>query len=152
MSQDIYENDPLNEEDCDVTESGQQVPGQQAPGQQSLGQQSLGQAPGQAPGQELKCTSVPVVNDNEVFNVSNNIYTYEEAQKVCSAFDASLATYDQIERSYRKGGEWCNYGWSDGQMAFFPTQKKTWETLQNSDDTKHVCGLYYGFWYRKRRP
>ena len=136
MSQDIYDNDPLNEEDCDVTESGQQTPGQQTPGQQTPGQQT----PGQAPGQELNCTSIPVVSDHEVFNVSNNVYSYEEAQKVCSAFDASLATYDQIERSYRNGGEWCNYGWSDGQMAFFPTQKKTWETLQKSEGTKHACG------------
>jgi len=80
------------------------------------------------------------VTDNQVFNVGNNIYTYEEAQKVCSAFDASLATYDQIEQSYANGGEWCNYGWSDGQMAFFPTQKQTWEDLQVNPKTKNICG------------
>ena len=77
---------------------------------------------------------------NQVFNVANNVYTYEEAQKVCSAFDASLATYDQIEASYKNGGEWCNYGWSDDQMAYFPTQKETWEKLQNNPNTKHACG------------
>lgn len=77
---------------------------------------------------------------DQVFNVSNNVYTYEEAQQVCTAFDASLATYDQIERSYQKGGEWCNYGWSEGQMAYFPTQKDTWEKLQNNPNTKHACG------------
>lgn len=80
------------------------------------------------------------VSDKQVFNVSNNLYTYEEAQKVCSAFDASLATYDQIEQSYANGGEWCNYGWSDGQMAFFPTQKETWEQLQDNPNTKNICG------------
>ena len=80
------------------------------------------------------------VSDKQVFNVSNNLYTYEEAQKVCSAFDASLATYDQIEQSYMNGGEWCNYGWSDGQMAFFPTQKKTWDLLQDNPKTKNICG------------
>lgn len=79
-------------------------------------------------------------SENQVFNVSNNLYTYEEAQKVCAAFDASLATYDQIETSYENGGEWCNYGWSDGQMAYFPTQKDTWEKLQNNPNTKHACG------------
>mgnify|MGYP001589422624 FL=1 len=77
---------------------------------------------------------------NQVFNVGNNVYTYEEAQKVCAAFDASLATYDQIEASYKNGGEWCNYGWSDDQMAYFPTQKDTWEKLQNNPNTKHACG------------
>ena len=77
---------------------------------------------------------------DQVFNVSNNVYTYEEAQQVCTAFDASLATYDQIESSYQKGGEWCNYGWSEGQMAYFPTQKNTWDKLQNNPNTKHACG------------
>ena len=122
LTEDIYENDPDNEQDNNL----------QSPGQEATGQE--------APGQEVKCNSGPNVSDNEVFNVSNNVYSYEEAQKVCSAFDASLATYDQIEHSYKNGGEWCNYGWSDGQMAFFPTQKKTWETLQKSEGTKHVCG------------
>lgn len=78
--------------------------------------------------------------DKQVFNVSNNLYNYEEAQKVCAAFDASLATYDQIETAYNNGGEWCNYGWSDGQMAYFPTQKETWEQLQNNPNMKHACG------------
>lgn len=77
---------------------------------------------------------------NQVFNVSNNLYTYEEAQEVCKAFDATLATYDQIENSYQNGGEWCNYGWSDGQMAYFPTQKATWSKLQQNPKSKHACG------------
>jgi hypothetical protein len=76
----------------------------------------------------------------EVFNISNNLYTYEDAQAICSAYGAELATYDQIESAYNDGGEWCNYGWSDGQMAFFPTQKSTWEKLQKSSDHKNDCG------------
>ena len=79
-------------------------------------------------------------NNNQVFNVANNLYTYEEAQAVCKAFDASLATYDQIENSYNAGGEWCNYGWSEGQMAFFPTQKSTWSKLQKNPKTQNSCG------------
>ena len=51
-----------------------------------------------------------------------------------------MATYDQIEESYNKGGEWCNYGWSDGQMAFFPTQKSTWDKLQQNPKHKNDCG------------
>ena len=61
--------------------------------------------------------------ESEVFNISNNKYTYEDAQAICKSYDASLATYDQIERAYNNGAEWCNYGWSDGQMILFPTQK-----------------------------
>ena len=78
--------------------------------------------------------------ENEVFNVSDNKYNYEDAQAVCSSFGAKLATYDQIEAAYNKGAEWCNYGWSDGQMAFFPTQKGTWDKLQKFPKKKNNCG------------
>jgi hypothetical protein len=75
-----------------------------------------------------------LLDDREVFNVSNNLYTYEDAKAVCKAMDAELATYDQVEKAYNNGAEWCNYGWSDGQMALFPTQKATWEKLQKLDE------------------
>jgi hypothetical protein len=77
---------------------------------------------------------------NEVFNISNNLYTYDDAQAICSAYGATIANYEQIEDAYKRGGEWCNYGWSDGQMALFPTQKSTWDTLQKTTDKKNNCG------------
>jgi hypothetical protein len=78
--------------------------------------------------------------ENEVFNVSNNLYTYEDAPEVCSLYGAKVATYEQVEEAYNKGGEWCNYGWSEGQLALFPTQKSTWSKLQGSEQTKNNCG------------
>lgn len=80
------------------------------------------------------------VQQNEVFNVSNNLYTYDDARAVCTAFGARLATYDEIEDAYNKGGEWCSYGWSEGQMAYFPTQKSTWLDLQKNPKKKNNCG------------
>jgi len=82
---------------------------------------------------------LPIIDD-EVFNVSNNKYSYEDAQAVCGSYGAKLATYDQIEAAYNNGAEWCNYGWSDGQMAFFPTQKGTWDKLQKFPKKKNNCG------------
>ena len=82
---------------------------------------------------------VPVSTD-EVFNVSNNLYTYDDAQSICAAYSAKLATYDQIEDAYKRGAEWCNYGWSEGQMAYFPTQKSTWQELQKDKKHKNDCG------------
>ncbi len=76
----------------------------------------------------------------EVFNISNNLYTYDDAQAVCAAYGARLATYDEIEDAYDNGADWCNYGWSDGQMAFFPTQKETWTKLQKNPKRKNDCG------------
>lgn len=79
-------------------------------------------------------------NKDEVFNVGNNLYTYDDAKTLCSAYGARLATYDEIEDAYNRGAEWCNYGWSDGQMAYFPTQKSTWDKLQDNPKTKNNCG------------
>ena len=76
----------------------------------------------------------------EVFNFANNKYNYDDAQAICKAYGAELATYDQIENSYNNGSEWCNYGWSADQMAYFPTQKETWKKLQSDDKKKNACG------------
>ena len=46
----------------------------------------------------------------------------------------------QIEDAYKSGAEWCNYGWSDNQLALFPTQKTTWHKLQKIKGHKHDCG------------
>jgi len=88
-------------------------------------------------------TTAPVSSSTgheEVFNIANNLYTYDDAQAICTAYGARLATYDDIEKAYEAGGEWCNYGWSDGQMIFFPTQKNTWQNLQKDPTKKNNCG------------
>ena len=35
---------------------------------------------------------------------------------------ADWQLYPIIE-AYKKGAEWCNYGWTQGQLATYPTQK-----------------------------
>lgn len=77
----------------------------------------------------------------EVFNVSRNIYTYNDANAVCGAFGAELATYDQVKHAYDNGADWCNYGWVKGQMAVYPTQKATYEKMQKgSAEQRNACG------------
>jgi len=80
------------------------------------------------------------IDKKEVFNIAGNKFTYTDAPAVCAVYGAELATYDQVEEAYEDGGEWCNYGWSEDQMAFFPTQKDTWEKLQLNPATAHKCG------------
>jgi len=80
------------------------------------------------------------INTDEVFNIADNAYTYDDAKMVCAAYDAKLATYSQVESAYNNGGEWCNYGWSADQLALFPTQQLTYSELQKTDDHKHDCG------------
>lgn len=76
----------------------------------------------------------------QVFNIPGNYYGYEEANTLCKAYDSRLATYEEVEKTYKEGGEWCNYGWSDGQMALFPTQAETYKNLQNIPGHEHDCG------------
>lgn len=76
----------------------------------------------------------------EVFNVPGNYFSYDDAKAVCSAYDSRLATYKEVEDSYNSGAEWCNYGWSEGQMALYPTQQTTWDGLQKIEGHENDCG------------
>jgi hypothetical protein len=76
----------------------------------------------------------------QVFNIPGNYYTYENAKALCTAYGANLANYEQVEKAYKNGAEWCNYGWSDGQMALFPTQQNTFNQLQTIQGHEHDCG------------
>lgn len=96
-----------------------------------------------SPEQELeirKKKASAVEEKKEVFHVKQNTYNYKQAKAVCKALDSELATYDQIRKAFNKGAEWCGYGWSEDQMALFPTQMKTWKKLQKNKDHKHNCG------------
>ena len=78
----------------------------------------------------------------QVFNVSRNLYTFSEAEPLCRAFGAELATYDQVKEAYERGADWCNYGWTKGQLAVYPTQKDTYEKLQHGpEDQRMSCGV-----------
>ena len=80
------------------------------------------------------------LNKKQVYNISNNIFSYKDARAACKAHDGDLATYHQVLDTYKKGGEWCNYGWSEGQMALYPTQKDTWEELEKDPESAGTCG------------
>ena len=76
----------------------------------------------------------------QVFNIPGNYYNYENAKALCKAYGSELASYDQIEQAYNSGAEWCNYGWSANQLALFPTQKQTYNTLQKTPGHENDCG------------
>jgi hypothetical protein len=71
---------------------------------------------------------------SEVFHISDQRFTYDEARAVCAAYDSELSTLEQIMDAFAEGAEWCSYGWSAGGMALYPTQKDTWQLLQNEVD------------------
>jgi hypothetical protein len=85
---------------------------------------------------------LPISADNkEVFNVSSNKFTFYDAEPLCKALGAELATYDQVKEAWDRGADWCNYGWVKGQMAVYPTQKDTYDKLQGGpEDQRNACG------------
>jgi hypothetical protein len=91
-------------------------------------------------GQEAVSKILP--GKKQVFNVSENRYMYSDAEPLCRAFGAELATYEQVKSAWEDGADWCNYGWVKGQAAVYPTQKDTWEKLQyGTDDQRLQCGM-----------
>ena len=58
---------------------------------------------------------------------------------ICKATGNRLATYKEIETAYNKGGDWCSYGWSEGQFALYPTQESTYQKLSGYEDQVQ-CG------------
>jgi hypothetical protein len=78
----------------------------------------------------------------EVFNVAQNKYNYSDANALCKAFGAELATYDQVKTAWENGADWCNYGWIKGQAAVYPTQQSTFDKMQEGpEDQRLACGV-----------
>jgi hypothetical protein len=77
---------------------------------------------------------------DQVFNIPGNYYSYNDAKSLCNAYGSRLANYSEIENAYNNGAEWCNYGWSNDQMALFPTQAETYQNLQTIPGHEHDCG------------
>ena len=85
-------------------------------------------------------TSPILQPSKQVFHISNNKYSYADAKAICSAYDGRLANWKDIESAYSKGADWCSMGWSDGQMALYPTQFDKWTKLQEIQGHKQDCG------------
>jgi hypothetical protein len=80
-------------------------------------------------------------SSGEVFNVAQNKFTYYDAEPLCKALGAELATYEQVKDAWGNGADWCNYGWVKGQMAVYPTQKETYDKLQaGPKGERNACG------------
>lgn len=81
-----------------------------------------------------------VIDGTKVFHIPENRYTYEEAPAACAAVGATLATHEQMKAAYEEGADWCNYGWSADQTAFYPTQPESWNKIQANPSTANHCG------------
>ena len=84
----------------------------------------------------------PEAGTKQVFHVSDNLFTYDDAEAICKAYGADLATYDQMVDAYKKGANWCSYGWTKNQMALYPIQYSFWNKLQEgTPEEAEACGV-----------
>jgi len=82
-------------------------------------------------------------HEKQVFNLSENVYTYNDAKLVCKSMGAELASLDNLVESYKKGADWCNVGWTKDGIAAFPVQMDTWKkTQENQGVRRNECGSY----------
>jgi hypothetical protein len=98
--------------------------------------------PSQDPPIDMGAVQNMLPTGKEVFNISDNKYKYSDAEPLCKAYGAELATYDQVKDAWNKGADWCNYGWIKGQAAVYPTQDATYQKLQaGPEDQRGACGI-----------
>jgi hypothetical protein len=88
-----------------------------------------------------------VSTEPQVFSVSENIWTYDDAEAVCKTFNSELATYDQMVQEYKNGANWCNRGWikSNGESlskeTAHPIQDEFYQKMQeNEPERRNDCG------------
>lgn len=81
-----------------------------------------------------------LLEKQQVFHLSDNKYDYENSKAICQAYGGRLASYKEINDAYTEGADWCGFGWSEGQMALYPTQTEKWNTLQGVKGHEHDCG------------
>lgn len=92
-------------------------------------------------GQITGSSTVPELKfEKQVYHIPGNKYTFDDARAICKAYGNRLANYKEIENAYQNGADWCSYGWSEDQMALFPTQMERWERLQKIEGHENDCG------------
>jgi hypothetical protein len=84
--------------------------------------------------------------NKEVFHISNQDYTYDQAKCKCESYGGRLATKAEVTNAYNNGANWCTYGWTDKQSAFYPVQKCEWDIMTDKnkrlpDNEKKFCGM-----------
>ena len=80
-------------------------------------------------------------NEKEVYHIANQRYTFDQAKCKCESYGGRLANRAEIINSYNNGANWCTYGWSAGQDAYYPVQKCYHDKLQNGPKRlRNSCG------------
>ena len=106
----------------------------------------LPEPPKELPPPKKPITIFPEKDKKEVFHIANQDYTYDQAKCKCESYNARLATKNDIIDAYNNGANWCSYGWSDKQSAYYPVQKCDWDKMMADNERlpkkdKKYCGM-----------
>lgn len=82
-----------------------------------------------------------IVMNKEVFHIPGSRFTFNDANAICKSMNSDLATYEQVQKSQKEGSNWCSYGWSQDQLALYPTSQSKFDELSKNDKTKYDCGF-----------
>ena len=73
-----------------------------------------------------------------VFHIYGS-FTYKEAQAIVRKLKCNLASWRQMKDAYKHGANWCDYGWSKEQQAYYPIQKGFYDKLKEKGHENN-CG------------
>ena len=80
----------------------------------------------------------------EVYHIGNQEYSYEQSKCKCASYGSRLATKDEVVNAYNKGANWCSYGWTEGQNAYYPVQQCYYDSIMEEDDFLENSDKYCG--------
>lgn len=80
----------------------------------------------------------------EVFHIANQDYSYEQSKCKCASYGGRLATKDEVTTAYNGGANWCSYGWTEGQNAYYPVQQCYYDSIMEEDDFLENSDKYCG--------
>ena len=85
-----------------------------------------------------------IFKKKEVFHIANQDYSYDQSKCKCASYGARLATKDEVTNAYNSGANWCSYGWSEGQNAYYPVQKCYYDSIMEEDGFLENSDKYCG--------
>ena len=84
------------------------------------------------------------LDKKEVFHIANQDYSYEQSKCKCASYGGRLATKNEVTNAYNNGANWCSYGWTEGQNAYYPVQQCYYDSIMEEDEFLENSDKYCG--------
>ena len=88
----------------------------------------------------------------EIYNIDKQYSKFKDAEAACKHFGGKLASEDDINRAYRKGGQWCSPGWVKAGKVLDPIQRSVYNTFPQKLKDENMCGPGPGIHEKDNNP